>query len=580
MERKRKISGRHGAAAVFRSLRFQVVMIMLVCYAVPVIVFGLFTNNVLLSGLREKTRAALTSGAEHAWTLTEQNAARAVEMSREAIYDGELAGFRARRAAGEIGDAEYLRLSRSYLERKYGREDLFTFAAWIPVDRPELYMYTRSGNEAALVFQRDAAERTLKLGESLDTRCRFTEYGERIYLVRNLLNLRMERYGMLILGIRREELLAPLNEIAASWPAEIRILLDGAGDQEADWAHMTPGLWDDEGEEMIRLLRVSDSGDYELKMLLSVPRRQQYRELYEFRQVVFCIYLLLLPLLGLIFWYVGRRIIRPVRLLSDASRRMEAGELGITVPLRGGDELGDLGRAFSEMSCRLRELIDRTYKEELELKNAQIQALQSRINPHFINNALEDINWQARIEGSETISAMVSSLSVLLNATMGRKDRRLVTLREELEVAEAYIYFVQQRFGTDLVVQREMEEKALDGIVPLLTVQPVLENAVEHGIAPAGGGMILLRFRRAGDCLRLEIANTGRPIRPEDREKIDAALRGEASGGNHLGLANIASRLRLIYGGRTDISVRSEEDGTTVVELEIPQDAENGEERE
>lgn len=580
MARKQEKPGGPRAGAVFRSLRFQVIMIMLVCYAVPVAVFGLFTNNVLLSGLREKTRAALTSGAEHAWTLTEQNVARAVELSRDAIYDGELSEVHTRRAAGEIGDAEYLRLSRSYLERKYGREDLFTFAAWIPLDRPELYMYTRSGNEAAIIFQQEAAERTLRLGESLDTRCRFTEVGGRIYLIRNLVNLRMERYGMLILGIRREELLSPLNEIVASWPAQIQILLDGAGDAEVDWAHMTPGLRDDEGEEMIRLLRVSDSGDYEMKMLLSVPRRQQYRELYEFRRIVLCIYLLLLPLLALIFWYVGRRIIRPVRLLNDASRRMEAGELGVTVPLRGGDELGDLGAAFSEMSCRLKELIDRTYKEELDLKNAQIQALQSRINPHFINNALEDINWQARIEGSETISAMVSSLSVLLNATMGRKNRRLVTLREEMEVAEAYIYFVQQRFGTDLTVRREIEEKALEGIVPLLTVQPVLENAVEHGIAPAGGGMILLRFRRAGDCLRMEIANTGRPIQPEDREKIDAALSGESSGGNHLGLANIASRLRLIYGAGTEICVRSEKDGTTVVELEIPQNAGDGEERE
>ena len=246
------------------------------------------------------------------------------------------------------------------------------------------------------------------------------------------------------------------------------------------------------------------------------------------------IFALLIPIFILLARFVHKRIGKPVKLLSDAAHQIEEGRFGVTVPLRGGDELGDLGVSFSKMSVRLKELIDRTYKEEIELKNAQILALQSRINPHFINNALEDINWQARMDGSETASAMVTSLSVLLNATMDRKDQRLVTLREELEVADAYIFFVQQRFGSDLEFVREVEEAAQSAILPLLSIQPLLENAVEHGIAPAGGGRILLRARKAGDCLRVEIINGGQGIRPEDREKIDIALRGE-NAGPHLG---------------------------------------------
>ena len=139
-----------------------------------------------------------------------------------------------------------------------------------------------------------------------------------------------------------------------------------------------------------------------------------------------------------------------IALLSEASHQIEAGELGVTVPMHGDDELGTLGKAFSNMSLRLEELIDRTYKEEIALRDARIQAMQSRINPHFINNALETINWQARIEGSETISAMVESLSVLLNAGMSRNDRRILSLREELETARAYFYFVGLRFGERL----------------------------------------------------------------------------------------------------------------------------------
>ena len=198
--------------------------------------------------------------------------------------------------------------------------------------------------------------------------------------------------------------------------------------------------------------------------------------------------------------------------------------------------------------------------------------MQSRINPHFINNALESINWEARIEGSETISAMVESLSVLLNASMSRNDRRIVTLREELEVAKAYFYFVGLSYGSRLNTHMLVDDDALGATVPVLTIQPLIENAVEHGIAPAGGGEIRLRCRRADACLRLEVVNSGKPITAQDRQRIDAAMRGDSLGGAHLGLSNIATRLRLIYAGAAVIRVETGEDGLTHVTLDIPQD--------
>ena len=147
----------------------------------------------------------------------------------------------------------------------------------------------------------------------------------------------------------------------------------------------------------------------------------------------------------------------------------------------------------------------------------------------------------------------------------------MVTLKEEMEVADAYIYFVQLRFGDSLTVTRQIDEAAEGCLLPLLTVQPVLENAVEHGIAPAGGGEIILSCRRAVSCVRIEIVNTGKGIAPEDRLKIDAALRGETTGGTHLGLANIADRLRLIYGGQAVIEVLGDGESRTAVRIDVPQ---------
>ena len=569
MEQEAGRAPRQGLRVVFASLRMQIMLLLLTCYLIPALTLSVFIQTKLIPSLREKTVSALTTDAEHAWTLARQNIDLAIDLAREAIYDGELASVYESWAGGGLADAEYLRLSRSYIDRKYSRSSQFTFAGYFPVDAPELYMYTRSGYNEAVRFLEEGQRQALALGQVLDTRTGILEVGDRLYLVRNLLNLRMERYGMLVLGLNREELLSPLLQLGESWQGRVFIRLDDTGDTGVHWEAYPAGITE-KGQE-IRFARQAEGDDYSLRLLLILSRRQQYREIYAFQYLALGLYLLLIPVLAFLAWYVGRRIVKPITLLSSASRRIERGEWGVTVPMRGGDELGNLGVAFSNMSLRIKQLIDKTYKEELALKDAQIQALQSRINPHFINNALEAINWQARIEKSETIPGMVSALSVLLGASMARQDRRLVPLREEMKVADAYIYFIQQRFDEDLRVVRDPEEAAMDCLVPLLTVQPVLENAVEHGIAPAGGGEITLSCRRVGPCVRLKIINTGKGIDAEDRQKIDAALRGETGAGAHLGLANIASRLGLIYGDQARIEVFSDELGRTVVQIDVPQ---------
>ena len=569
-----KESGRQPRRGLFsgirQSLRAQIGLIMLLSYLIPVVLLGVFTGSFLMKKLENQTRSAVTSGAEQAWTLTNQNIERTLELARDATYDGELTDAWQKWNSESIGDAEFRRFCQIYLERKYSREPLLSFVACFPVKDPKLKTYLRGGALEGSGELQKLIETVQIMGEELDTRCRFFRFENNIYLVRNLLNLRMERFGMLILEVDSERLFRPVNELKATWNAEAEIRLDTYGNDGTDWSTPAPGLTDD-GKEKLYYTRLSGEEENALDLRLTMDRRKQYNEVYSFRMLLLVMALLLVPIMIMIGIYLSRRIVKPLTLLSAASRRIEEGKLGATVPLNGEDELGRLGRSFSQMSLRLKELIDKTYKEEIELKNAQILALQSRINPHFINNALEDINWQARIEGSESISSMVTSLSVLLNATMARQDRRLVTLREEMEVAEAYIYFIQQRFGTDLTVNREIDEKAMDGILPLLTIQPLLENAVEHGIAPAGGGIITIRCSLNDACMHVEIVNTGRETGKEDRERIEAALKGNPTG-KHLGLANIVNRLRLIYGESVTIRVDTDTPGQTTVSIIIPRE--------
>ncbi len=568
---------------MFKKIRVQLVVIMLICYLVPAAVLGFYMGGTVLRDLQAKTEATLAAGMEHSLVLAEENLQKLVELTRDATYDGELTDAEVQRNAGTISDGEFLRRARNYIERKYSREPLLTCVVCFTLDNPDLLLVNRSGSEAAAEYRGNAHEQIKALSASLDTQSRFVQLGGELYLVRNLMNLRMKPYGVLVLGVDVAQLTSPLAGLAEEWDARLDLRVDdvtiddltgtgAAGPDGEELAALAEGKIVGVGAGQYAIARSGASRDYQLWVALAMGRARLYGETDAFRLLLAGLLLLLVPILFAIAWYVYRRITRPIALLAEASRRIEAGELGVTVPMRGDDELGSLGKAFSNMSLRLEELIDRTYKEEIALRDARIQAMQSRINPHFINNALETINWQARLEGSDTISEMVESLSVLLNAGMSRNNRRMLPLREELETANAYFYFVGLRFGERLKTRVDAAPESLEAVVPALTLQPLIENAVEHGIAPAGGGEILLRCACEGGALRLEVSNSGRAPTAEDLQRIEAALRGDSQGGAHLGLANICTRLKLIYGGRAKIRVATEDSGRTRVILEVPGD--------
>ena len=568
---------------LFGKIRVQLVAIVLICYMLPVLVLGFYVGGAVLADYQRRMDSALTTGMDYSLMLTEESLQKLVTLSQDAVYDGELADAAAQRDGGSISEGEFLRRIRGYLERKYGREALLTFAACFTQDNPGLLLVNRSGSDVASEYQASAHDAIRSMSAALDTRGRFVSAGGRVYLVRNLINLRMKAYGMLVLGIDSERLAQPLTTLAREWEGRLDIALDdvalvdvtqtGAGDPEGvAWDALSPGRITPAGAGQYAVARYGTSRDYALRVGLILGRARLYGQLDAFRLLLRALTVLLIPILGFIAWYVYKRITRPIAILSEAAGRIESGELGVTVPMQGDDELGTLGKAFTNMSLRLQELIDRTYKEEIALRDARIQAMQSRINPHFINNALETVNWQARIEGSETICAMVESLSVLLNAGMSRNDKRMLTLREELETARAYFYFVGLRFGEKLTSRIDAAPEALEDRLPALTLQPLIENAVEHGVAPAGGGEIVLRCAHGEGMLRLEVSNTGRMPAPEDRRRIDAALKGDSQGGAHLGLSNICMRLRLIYGDRASIRVHTDAPGWMRVTIEIPQE--------
>ena len=142
------------------------------------------------------------------------------------------------------------------------------------------------------------------------------------------------------------------------------------------------------------------------------------------------------------------------------------------------------------MSGRLKYQFDHIYEEELALKDARIMALQSHINPHFMNNTLEIINWEARLAGNDKVSEMISSLGTLLDAALDRKKQPEVPLKEELTYVKAYLFIMKERFGKRLEVTLEIPEELYQEKVPRLILQPVIENAIAHGVQVQGTGKV------------------------------------------------------------------------------------------
>ena len=348
---------------IFKSISAQLTLIMLICYLLPATVLGFYMGGTMIRDEQAKTETALLSGMEFSRLLTDQNLSRVVTLARAATYDGELDSAVAQRGAGTVSEAEFLRMVRGYVERKYSRESALTFAAVFTLDQPELLLINRAGYDAASRYQSAAHEGVLRMSAALDTRCRFVELGGALYLVRNLVDLRMEPYGMLVLGLDREKLFAPALDVARRWDARLDVSLDGmdavnlsgaAGmDEAVDWDGVEPGRIAPVSVGMYACVQRGDSRDYDLRLGLLLDRRRLYGGIDGFRRLQAGLLFLLVPMVGVTMWYVHKRISSPIMLLSEASGRIEAGELGVTVPMPGQDELGSLGKAFTSMSLRM-----------------------------------------------------------------------------------------------------------------------------------------------------------------------------------------------------------------------------------
>lgn len=170
-----------------------------------------------------------------------------------------------------------------------------------------------------------------------------------------------------------------------------------------------------------------------------------------------------LPLVFIIYNFLNKRVNRPVQDLIKVFDVVRAGEYGTQIEnMANSEEFYHMEESFNYMSSQLKQQFDKIYMEEIALRDAKIMALQSQINPHFLNNTLEIINWEARLNGNMRVSQMIEALSTMLEATMNRKAGSLQYCGGEMEYVDAYLYIITQRYGEKFTCRKEIDESLLN----------------------------------------------------------------------------------------------------------------------
>ncbi|PDO09929.1 MAG: hypothetical protein BLM47_09790 [Candidatus Reconcilbacillus cellulovorans] len=265
-------------------------------------------------------------------------------------------------------------------------------------------------------------------------------------------------------------------------------------------------------------------------------------------------------------WVVSGLVTRPLKKLLQSMKRVQLGDFSQQVDIAGNDEIARLGRVYNLMIDRIRHLIEEVYETRLRRREAELRSLQAQINPHFLYNTLNMIGLSAKKYGADDIVEIIQALSNLFRLNLN-DGRDFVTVAQEMELVGHYLSIQRLRFADRLDYAIEVDPACANVVIPKMTVQPFVENAVVHGIEPMNeGGFIGVRAVRDGDRVRIEVSDNGVGI-PADRL---AEIRGGGRPKKGYAFANVRERLALAYGPEARIDIDSREHVGTQVVIDLP----------
>ena len=551
------------------SLRTRLLSIVLLCWVLPILSVTLLAGFLLGRSYEQASRQELDSRAQNA---VEQLAIRmdaVFEASKSVSYDGVVRNsYRLYQRDGD--GAAFYRTVTDYLNTHFTRDER-VLAAFLSFWNDDIGPYAASrgdlGYSAQRIYREEVEADLLEKVKDLDTGILLLEYDGELYVARNLVDSHFRPYATVVLLCDREVLFQSLDAVKQISSAEL--ILDDRLLYGDDCLLHTAENRETASEHVY----TRELSGHSIRIEASLPPFSFWRDIPQVRTTALFVLLLVFPLLAVMLYLFRRYVTKPVEILVDANNRLQAGERGYTIETTADSrEFYRLFGHFNEMSTELKNQFDRSVQEQQALQEAKMKALQLQINPHFLNNTLEIINWEARLANDTRASSMLEALSVMMNGTLGRDGRSRIPLREELTYVDAYLYIIRERLGERLAITREIDENMLDVQVPRLILQPIVENAVEHDLTPRRGGQLSIRARQEDNFVILEAEHDGH-MTPEDLATIDAVLSSpvEDTGiSGQIGLRNVRQRLTLLYGDQGTVRLSQPEEGRILARVSFP----------
>lgn len=314
------------------------------------------------------------------------------------------------------------------------------------------------------------------------------------------------------------------------------------------------------------------------KVVGQVPVGEIMKEANDIRSLIIITVVCSIVFTITLYYFISARLIRPINHLKETMRLAASGNLDVKVWDESTDEIADLGASFNVMLKRIKMLMEKNLAEQERLKQAELRTMQAQINPHFLYNTLDTIVWMAEAKKSEEVINITKALSHFFRLTLS-KGQDWITLRDEIDHIRNYLMIQKLRYRDILDVEFIIDDQILPHTIFKLTLQPLVENAIYHGIKnKRGKGLIRIKgeFNSSGDII-IHIIDNGIGIAEQKLHNIHTQLyradkqqTSDADADISFGIDNVHRRIRLYYGEPYGLQISSRHGFGTHVSVMIP----------
>jgi two-component system, sensor histidine kinase YesM len=410
--------------------------------------------------------------------------------------------------------------------------------------------------------------------------------GRYLYLGENVIDSG-DYLGTIVLGLPVSSFSRQLNDLKITDDTFVG-MIDGSGEvilKSEDSAGELPrgvlgsradfggsGTYTTRNDSATRIVTFQAVSSFDWRIVSVTPQRAILGKLGLLRNLSLGIILVSSLFVILVIVFIRRGFVSPIVYLGRLASKVREGDLSAESTLSRRDEIGALSDDFNGMVRSIRSYVDTIRRDERLQRDLEFRVLMAQIKPHFLYNALNSIKWMAEIKEEKGIAKSIATLVKMLE--YGITDRRaFVRVSEEVEYLGWFIHLSNLRYGNRIDCSFEIGEGMGEACIPRLAIQPLVENAIYHGLAGTGGTWRLSVRVTGGEALGVEVEDRGRGIVPARLEELRVLLR-ESKGADEesgsIGLRNVQERIRVKFGEGYGLAIESEEGAGTIVRLSLP----------